>query len=173
MTLDVSDLAMDSPVLSSDEYFPRENTRCEADNARCWEAGCTGDNVSPKLSWSGAPENTQAYALILNDADPFPHLHWVVYGMGADVRGLDENVSAAGDIIFGATGINGGNNGYLGACPNIGPGEHTYIFTLYALSEQVDLEALGENATASELIEAMDGLILDTTTLSATYENTE
>ena len=29
-----------------------------------------------------------------------------------------------------------------GSCPNIGTGEHTYIFTLYALSEQLDLTYL-------------------------------
>ena len=30
---------------------------------------CDGDDVSPPITWSGAPEGTAAYALIVDDPD--------------------------------------------------------------------------------------------------------
>ncbi len=54
-----------------------------------------GVDVSPPLSWSGLPEGTKELALICDDPDaptPEPWVHWVIYKISADVKGLPEGV---------------------------------------------------------------------------------
>src|SRR5207249_822937 len=48
-----------------------------------------GGGTSPQLSWSGAPANTQSYALVEQDPDtPTPNTHWLVYNIPASVTQL-------------------------------------------------------------------------------------
>src|SRR6201995_4174452 len=59
--------------------------------------GCTGGNVSPALSWSGAPKDTKSFALSVYDPDAptgSGFWHWVVFNIPADVTNLAKN---AGD----------------------------------------------------------------------------
>lgn len=54
-----------------------------------------GDDVSPPLSWSGLPEGTKELALICDDPDAptdEPWVHWVLYKLPADAKGLPEGV---------------------------------------------------------------------------------
>lgn len=46
--------------------------------------GCTGRNVSPQLSWSGAPAGTKSYAIQMFDPDAptgSGFWHWVVFNI--------------------------------------------------------------------------------------------
>ncbi|HJZ53666.1 MAG TPA: YbhB/YbcL family Raf kinase inhibitor-like protein, partial [Gemmataceae bacterium] len=61
---------------------------------------CEGKDVSPALSWSGAPAGTQSFALIVDDPDaPDPKapkmtwVHWVLYNLPASASGLPEAVA--------------------------------------------------------------------------------
>src|ERR1700692_4658573 len=59
--------------------------------------GCTGGNVSPALSWSGAPKDTKSFALSVYDPDAptgSGFWHWVVFNIPPDVTSLPKN---AGD----------------------------------------------------------------------------
>mgnify|MGYP001409770355 CR=1 FL=1 len=92
---------------------------------------CDGANLSPQLSWSGAPEGTKGYALVLRDPDaPSGHfLHWAVTGLPASASSLARGArppSPARELANDA-----GTGGYFGPCPP--SGTHRYIFTLYAL----------------------------------------
>ena len=52
-----------------------------------------GQDVSPPLEWSELPEGTKEVALICDDPDAptdRPFVHWVVYKIPADQRGLPE-----------------------------------------------------------------------------------
>ena len=56
---------------------------------------CDGDDVSPALTWSGLPEDTQSLALIVDDPDaPDPAapklvwVHWVLYNIPPSEKGL-------------------------------------------------------------------------------------
>jgi Raf kinase inhibitor-like YbhB/YbcL family protein len=125
---------------------------------------CDGDNVSPDLDWSGAPDGTVSLALIVDDPDANGFAHWLVYNMtGSATGGLPEAVSATPDAP--TQGINDfGKLGYGGPCPP--SGEHHYRFTLYALDAVLPLPAAPR---AADLRRALEGHILDQTTLTATY----
>ena len=55
---------------------------------------CVGENVSPPLAWSGVPEGTKSFALLLFDPEgraPAGVSHMVVYGIPAEVKGFAES----------------------------------------------------------------------------------
>ncbi len=62
---------------------------------------CDGGDVSPPLNWSDLPAGTKSLALIVDDPDaPDPKapkmtwVHWVLYNLPADAKGLPEAVKA-------------------------------------------------------------------------------
>jgi Raf kinase inhibitor-like YbhB/YbcL family protein len=135
----------------------------EAIPQRHWNLFCDKENISPELSWSGAPTGTKAFALIVDDPDPAPILHWVVYGMDTTTSGLPEGAQETTTVIYGASGR--GGTGWWGPCPRAGRPAHNYIFTLYALSDQV---MLPEGATNIQLLEAIEGKVIGTAVLTGT-----
>ncbi len=116
--------------------------------------GCTGQNISPRLAWSGAPANTKSYALTIYDPDAptgSGFWHWVVFNIPAKTTQLAKN---AGDVHHnrlprGATQsrTDYGIAGYGGPCPPPGDKPHHYIITLHALD--VDKLPLNKDTTAA------------------------
>lgn len=102
--------------------------------------GCTGENQSPQLSWSNAPEGTKSFAITMYDPDAptgSGWWHWVVFDISADVNELAAN---AGNVKLNLTpkgaiqSINDyGMMGYGGPCPPKGHGLHQYMITVHAL----------------------------------------
>lgn len=93
-----------------------------------------GENLSPDLQWSGAPEGTRSFAVTCFDPDAptgSGFWHWVAWDLPADATSLPLGVprdqvglqQAAND--FGRTGYDGPN-------PPPGP-SHRYVFTIHAL----------------------------------------
>jgi len=120
---------------------------------------------SPEISWTGAPSNTQSYALIMHDPDPVLQgsatndvLHWAIYNIPGDAKSLSEGVKA-GDQADGAKQIKnlGGGAGYMGPCAPPGHGDHHYTFELYALSAKLDLP---DTASRADLLAAMNGKVV-------------
>jgi len=110
---------------------------------------CDGDNISPPLSWSGVPEETESLALIVDDPDaPGGNFtHWVIYNISPEESGLAEGLPRERDL---PGGMHQGNNslgttGYTGPCPPRGPAHH-YVFHLYALNATPDLPATVDRA---------------------------
>jgi len=125
-----------------------------------------GENVSPPLGWSGAPEGTREFAVICDDPDAprkDPWVHWVVYGIPADRRGFAEG--DPGGATLGVTSAR--SPGYRGPMPPPGHGVHHYHFKVYALGAPLDL---GPGASKQELLQAMEGHILAQGELVGTYE---
>jgi Raf kinase inhibitor-like YbhB/YbcL family protein len=125
---------------------------------------CDGENVSPDLTWSGAPDGTQSLALIVTDPDARDFVHWLVYGMtGTPSGGLPAAVSSSPDAP--PQGTNSfGKLGYGGPCP---PGEHHYRFVLYALDEPLELTGA---PGIGELQAAMNGHVTGEAEITGTYQ---
>jgi Raf kinase inhibitor-like YbhB/YbcL family protein len=137
-----------------------------------------GDDVSPALDWEGAPNETKEFALICDDPDaptPEPWVHWVIYGIPAEVRALPEgvksNVAQLSQPVAARQGKNswpsGVTIGYRGPMPPPGHGTHHYHFRLYALDTKLELAS---GATKQQLLDAMKGHVLADVELVGTYE---
>ena len=149
-----------------------KSTAFEPNGAMPIEHTCEGDDVSPALEFSGAPDGTKSLALIVDDPDaPDPaapkmvYVHWVLYDIPPTAKGLTEGMTAA-RLPKGAREAKNdfGNFGYGGPCPPIG--RHRYFFKLYALD--VVLGDLGKPDKAA-LEKAMEGHVLATAQLLGTF----
>ncbi len=125
---------------------------------------CDGEDLSPALAWSGAPERTAAFALIVDDPDARGFIHWVAFDLpGGSSGSLSEGVPKTGSKP--PQGMNDfRGSGYAGPCPP--GGTHRYAFTLYALDRPIGLTG---NPVAGQVRAAMDGHILAQATLTGTY----
>ena len=115
--------------------------------------GCAGDNKSPALKWSGAPQATKAFAVTVYDPDApsgSGWWHWMVINIPADVTELAANAGAVGNANLpkGASQarIDYGVAGWGGLCPPAGDKPHRYTFTVYALKDKLEVPA---DATAA------------------------
>lgn len=151
-------LTVESPAFAPGAAIPRRH-------------GCDGEDLSPGISWSGAPESTREFALIGDDPDApgGTFTHWVIWGIPATVSSLPEGVSA-GDTVPGLGSARQGTNGfrvrgYRGPCPPPGKA-HRYRFRVHALSERIDLPA---GSTVERLRAAMDGHVLAEGELVGTF----
>lgn len=133
------------------------------------EHTCFGGNTSPPLAWSGAPADTGAFALLVDDPDAPGGTfdHWVLYDLPASTTELPTGVPKGATLTGGGTqGTNGvGETGYLGPCPPAGP-EHHYRFRLFALDAPLDLEP---GKSKGEVEEAMETHILAETVLTGLF----
>lgn len=133
---------------------------------------CEGDDLSPPLAFAGVPDGTKTLALIVDDPDaPDPKapkrvwVHWVVYNLAPDSKGLPEDASRTGLPTGAVTGVNDWKkSNYGGPCPPIG--RHRYFHKLYAL----DLTLPAKPLTKSELEAAMKGHVLAQAELIGTYQ---
>ncbi len=148
---------------------------------------CEDEDISPPLSFAGAPAGARSLALIVDDPDapagarslalivddpdaPDPAapkmtwVHWVLYNLPPDTTGLEEGVRRLPSGTL--EGVNDWRRtGYGGPCPPIG--RHRYFFKLYALDAVLpDLHA----PTKADLEQAMQGHVLAQATLMGTYQ---
>jgi Raf kinase inhibitor-like YbhB/YbcL family protein len=134
---------------------------------------CDGGNVSPPLEWSGVPAQAKSLALVVTDPDaPDPKapkmtwVHWILYGLPVESKGLREAVPSKGLPAGTLEGTNDwGKTGYGGPCPPIG--RHRYVFTLFALDAALP-DLRGPRRAALE--KAIDGHVLQKTELIGTYQ---
>ena len=123
---------------------------------------CDGANVSPALAWSGAPPETRAFALIVDDPDARDFVHWVAFNLGADQSSLAEGASGRGG--FGEGRNDFGRTGWGGPCPP--SGTHRYVFELFALDGSLGLSGA---PGAADVRRAMSGHIVASARLTGTY----
>jgi Raf kinase inhibitor-like YbhB/YbcL family protein len=119
---------------------------------------CQGADLSPSLEWSGEPQDTRSFALIVEDPDApsGTWCHWLLYDLPPKVRNLAQGYKPG---TLGLSGTNDfGKPGYGGPCPPKGHGPHRYFFKLYAL----DVHTLGLPAGVklAELRRALKGRTL-------------
>jgi Raf kinase inhibitor-like YbhB/YbcL family protein len=106
--------------------------------------GMTGGNESPQLSWNGAPEATQSFAITCFDPDAptaSGWWHWVVVDLPSSVTTLRRGAGSGDATLPGGFHIKTdyGTAAYGGAAPPQGDHPHRYFFAVHAL----DVESLG------------------------------
>ena len=128
-----------------------------------------GEDISPALEWSGAPDGTRSFAVICHDPDApvvasggYGFVHWVLYNVPGTTTSLPEDV---GDHAMGPSDF--GQPGYGGPMPPIGHGTHHYFFWVLALRREPDLE---RGLTLRQLLETIEPDVLGMNRLVGTYE---
>jgi Raf kinase inhibitor-like YbhB/YbcL family protein len=126
-----------------------------------------GDGTSPELAWSGVPEGTRSFVLVVHDPDA-PRVdgfvHWVLYGIPGGVTSVPEGGGAEY-----RQGLNGrGGTGWRPAAPPPGHGTHHYFFHLFALDQDLDLPA---GLSARDVLDRIDPHVLEQARLVGTYSN--
>jgi Raf kinase inhibitor-like YbhB/YbcL family protein len=124
--------------------------------------GCSGENKSPALKWSGAPKGAKSFAVTVYDPDAptgSGWWHWVVINIPADVTGLAANAGALNSTTLpqGAVQVRSdyGSAAWGGTCPPQGDKPHRYIFTVYALkTDKIDVPADATAALTGYMIHA-------------------
>lgn len=131
------------------------------------EFTCDGDSATLPLSWSNAPAAAKSFAVIMHHvAGPDDvHWYWVLYNIPAEVTSLNKN--SAGIGWLGNNSVNGKTE-YAPPCSK-GPGEKTYIYTIYALSTQPELPVPAAQVSRDVLVEAIKDITIDSAELHVTY----
>ena len=155
----VKNLLLGSPDFKEGGLLPKDFT-------------CDGKGVSPSLSWSEIPADTQSLVLIM-DTVPGPlrpgetdignHFYLTIFNIPPTVTSI-----AAGASNVGILGQNfqGKKLGYTPPCSQ-GPGSKKYTFYLYALNSRLSISAA--LATEKSLRELMVGKVLATSELNVFY----
>jgi Raf kinase inhibitor-like YbhB/YbcL family protein len=156
-------IVVSSPTLKMDETMPREYTP-------------DGRNVSPPLTWTGAPAGTKEFALVCEDPDagnPPPFVHWVIYKIPGTATGLPEGIpidpaaAMPAEIAGAIQGVSGFRRPiYRGPAPPPGKPHH-YHFVVYALDADLGLKP---GLTRADLLTAINGHVVGRGELVAIYE---
>ena len=124
--------------------------------------GCSGEDMSPQLTWSNAPKGTKSFAITAYDPDAptgSGWWHWQLVNIPVTVMKLPTNAGSVEKSLapLGSLHIQNdyGVAGFGGACPPVGHGLHHYRFTIHALSiEKLNLPEDASGALASYMINA-------------------
>jgi Raf kinase inhibitor-like YbhB/YbcL family protein len=116
--------------------------------------GCTGQNVSPALSWSGAPKGTKSFAVSMYDPDAptgSGWWHWWVVNIPPDVTSLPKGAGGGTGLPAGAMlgRTDFSTNAYGGPCPPKGDPPHHYHITVYAVD--VDKLDVDQNSSSAAI----------------------
>ena len=147
---------LDIPSFPSESVIPARYT-------------CDGEDVSPGLSWTAIPPETETFVVIMDDPDAPGGTwdHWVVFNIPGDTLQLQEAQPKADRLPGG--GLHGknswGRNEYGGPCPPKGPAQ-TYRFFLYAVDTTLSLPA---GASKSKVLDAIEGHVVGESTRTGTF----
>lgn len=127
------------------------------------EHAVDGGNTSPPLAWTGVPADAEELAITVVDPDASDFVHWVLWGIDP----VDGEIEAGAVPPSATVGMNQfGQTGWGGPQPPAGE-EHTYVFTVHALSRT---PAITESTSAVEALIAIEELSTDQAELRGQYE---
>jgi Raf kinase inhibitor-like YbhB/YbcL family protein len=132
------------------------------------EHGYTERNVNPPLEIAAVPSGAVSLVLVVDDPDAVESagnvwVHWLVWDVDPTRKRIpadwstDTSAAVEGENDYGEIGYGG---------PNPPDGEHTYRFRLFALDDELGLDA---GATRDDLERAMEGHVIESTTYEGTY----
>lgn len=160
-----STFTVTSPVLTDGGTLPLDQV------FNTW--GCEGQNISPELRWSGAPEGTKSFAVTAYDPDAptgSGWWHWLVFNIPAEVNTLPAGAGSTHKDLLPKGAVQSltdfGQSGYGGACPPAGAPHH-YVFTVFALKTS-DL-GLSENTMPATVGFNLNSNALAKASITVTY----
>lgn len=148
---DPAGLTLSSPDLDAEGYLPD------------WAIGaaggfCSGENRSPRLEWSTAPDGTAGFAVTMTDPNYPSYTHWIVTGIPASDDALES--TPGGLVANGVLGTSGEGESTGGPGIYVGPCvvDNGYLYTVYALDEAL----VGDSATTfTDFASLIDGHVLE------------
>jgi Raf kinase inhibitor-like YbhB/YbcL family protein len=141
-----------------------------------------GDEVSPPLAWSDAPDSTQSFVLIVHDLDAAVGptgtddvLHWLVWNIPGTATSLPEGIPHGPQRADGSRQMSVSGPYYRGPAAPASGLPHHYVFELYALDTMLDVPAVGASpaATRAAVMTAMAGHVRGKGVLIALYKRSE
>jgi phosphatidylethanolamine-binding protein (PEBP) family uncharacterized protein len=149
-----SGFVLSSPEIEADSLLPADYT-------------CDGESATLPLKWSGAPDNTISFALIMHHVASLTDIHWywVLYNIPAGLTSISRNASGIG--ILGTNSVNA-KTGYSPPCSQ-GPGIKAYTYTIYALCQNLPLSLAPEMVTREVLLNAIEGITLASAKMTVYY----
>lgn len=136
-----------STTFKDGQMMPRKVANKNAQNPNC-----VGDNVSPQLSWTGVPNGTRSFALLMEDPEGRGGAgvhHWVAYGIPPNVTSFAEGeVSSASDKYVGGKSTQGVGN-YSGPCTPPGTPHH---YTFVVIATDFDPKEIPAGLTREEFL---------------------
>jgi Raf kinase inhibitor-like YbhB/YbcL family protein len=152
---------------SSNGTFMLSSSEVAEGGALPKEFTCDGTSATLPLSWSGVPEKTKRFAVIMHHI-PGPgdsHWYWVLYNIPANISNLEKNSTGIGTL--GNNSVNGKTE-YAPPCSK-GPGEKLYTYTVYALSAELQLSVPASDVSRDILLDAIKDITLANASLNVTY----
>lgn len=116
------------------------------------------------LRIENAPDGASCLALSMIDPDGGDWVHWLAINIPVGDLAENASIDLAGSFVQGLNDFQ--TVGYGGPTPP--SGVHTYVITVYALSETVPLE---EGFTLEDFTQAIDGKVLESAELTGTYSS--
>src|SRR5215470_17083857 len=136
-----------STTFKDGQMMPRKVANNLSNNANC-----VGQNVSPQLSWKGAPDGTKSFAILMEDPEGRGGAgvhHWVAYGISPTVTSFAEGeLSKPSEKYIGGKSTQGVGY-YSGPCTPPGTPHH---YTFVVIATDLDPKELPAGMTREEFL---------------------
>ena len=135
-----------------------------------WEEGqpidalftCDGSKLSPNFDIAGLPEGTVTWGLSIVDQTAANAVHWVAANIDPAINHVDAGVVPAGAV----QSLNRLQKvGYAAPCPKAGE-PHTYVLTVYAVSQQLEVS---DGMDAETMLTSLEAGSLGITSTTFTF----
>jgi Raf kinase inhibitor-like YbhB/YbcL family protein len=127
---------------------------------------CSGDDLSPALTWTNVPPDAVELAITVVDLDAGGFVHWILLGIDPQRTSLIENEQPRPGIEWSNSA---GTMGWTGPCPPP-DGQHIYQFTVHALNQRLEP---ADDAPATEVISMLNLIAIDQGALTGVFARIE